>query len=254
MYIEAAGSTSDSACRCSSMNGWSASAAPTYQSDEIEPLVLNLYQPPADALDIEKFVHESQQSLCFCIDDLKQFGCRRIQVTSLQQIDRVRDRGQRVSQLMAQHGDELIFSLAVREETRRHVRASGGIFERQQQQIGAIHVPGDPPGAQRHRAPTVTRKVDGHFPVFQRLGLGEKRLQSLRQFRNVPPAIVDFVQEPPFSLLARNSRFAPNAELTRRMRCAPSSTARGSLYSLDDDVRIRTGPNRTRSACSPAPH
>ena len=61
-----------------------------------------------------------------------------IPVALPQQIDGVRNRRQRVSQLMPQRGDELILALAAGDEPRHHVRASGDVLDCEQQLFAAI--------------------------------------------------------------------------------------------------------------------
>ena len=132
-----------------------------------------------------------------------------------QQVDGVCDRRQRVSQLMSQHGDELILPLAAGDEPRRHVRASGDVLDREQQLFGPVSIAGDPPRAQRHHLAPLWRKVPGHFPVFQRLGAGQKRAQSLVQVRDVPPGIAHFVKESAFNLFTGNLQGSPRMPNSR---------------------------------------
>ena len=199
-----------------------------YDRDEIETFRPDLNQAATDTRQVQEFVHESQECLRLGIDRLEQFDGCGIRVALAQQVDRVCDRRQRVSQFMSQHGDELILPLAAGDEPRRHVRASGDVLDREQQLFGPVSIAGDSPRAQRHDLAPLWKKVPGRFPIFQRLAAGQKGAQSLVQVRDVPPGIAHFVKESAFDLFTGVFRFAANAEFTRSMRNVPSSTANGS--------------------------
>ena len=87
---------------------------------EIETFRPDLNQAATDARQVQEVIHESQECLRLGIDRLEQFDGCGILVGFAQQVDGVCDRRQRVSQLMSQHGDELILPLAAGDEPCRH--------------------------------------------------------------------------------------------------------------------------------------
>ena len=173
--------------------------------DEIETFRPDLNQAATDARQVEEFVHESQECLRLGIDRLEQFDGCGILVALPQQVDRVCDRRQRVSQLMPQHGDELILPLAAGDEPRRHVRASGDVLDRQQQLFGPVSIAGDPPRAQRHRPGAAVE--EGRRVTSQ----SSSGWASVRSARNLwcrsgmfHLAIAHFVKESAFNLFTRD--------------------------------------------------
>ena len=123
---------------------------------QIETFRTDLNQAVTDARQVQELVHESHECLRLGIDRVEQFDRCGILVALPQQVDGVRDWRQRVSELMSQHGDELIPPLAFGDEPRRPVRARGGIVDPVQQLLSPVIIPGDSPRAQRH--PLVLRR------------------------------------------------------------------------------------------------
>ena len=100
MYNEAAGRTSDTTCCRSSMNGWKRVDRVSCDRDEIETFRSDLNQAATDTRQIQEFVHESQECLRLGIDCVEQFDGCGILVGFAQQVNRVCDRRQWVTQFV----------------------------------------------------------------------------------------------------------------------------------------------------------
>ena len=209
-----------------------------HDGHEIEMFRPNLDQAPADARHVHEVVHESQQSLRLQIDRLDQLAGLRIPAPLLQQVDRVGHGGQRVPQLVPQHGDELVLPLAGREESGGFRRASGDVFERQQHQVGAVGVAGNLPRAQRDHPVTRPRELERNLPLFQRLAVGQQCAQPLVKLRDVPTVIAHVAQEAAFDL--RTGGFQVRRECRVDSQNAKRSVEHRQRLAdrLDDDVRI----------------
>ena len=114
----------------------------SYDRDEIETFRSDLIQAATDTRQVQEFVHESQECLRLGIDCVEQFDGCGILVGFAQQVNRVCDRRQSVTQFMSQNGDELILPLAAGDEPRGLVRAHRDVLDHKQQLFGPVSLPG----------------------------------------------------------------------------------------------------------------